>query len=179
MSSEQEVVCILRECRRLRKSTDKSINNVYFYPDLSPYDARLAFEARKARREGNSGSIRSTQSAIDKNAGRSSANVISHGSTLSHQDFPLLPSTSQSFHPSSFQSTQPSTSQSITNSDSRNTKRLSPSATPFVATTSGVSPTLNFTATAAAPHVINSTCGATDISPDGISDPSSSGIGSN
>lgn len=130
VTSEQEVTAILRECRRLRRSADKNIAKfIYINPDLSPDDAKKAFEARKAKRDASGGL---------NGGGSSSSYANPQGSTLSREEFPSLLSSSQSLHPSSAQSLQSSsTSQSILNSTPRITKPLSPAAIPFVASAAG------------------------------------------
>lgn len=135
LSCEQEVVCILRECRRLRKSADKTIaQHIYINPDLSPDDAKKAFEVRKARREtaGGSANPPNYQAQTGNNMNRQvNASSRPHGSSLSAQNFPPLSSASTPLYTPAFQSLQ--------NPATRNNTSLSPSATPFVATTHNVS----------------------------------------
>ena len=51
LSSEAAATELLRSARTLRHASDSSITNIYINPDLSPMEAKLAFEARQRRRE--------------------------------------------------------------------------------------------------------------------------------
>lgn len=51
MSSESAAAELLRSARTLRRASDSSVTNIYINPDLSPMEAKLAFEARQRRRE--------------------------------------------------------------------------------------------------------------------------------
>lgn len=126
VSSEQDVACILRECKRLRKSSDHHVaKNIFINPDLSPDDAKKAFEVRKARREAKSGSSNDQAPSRRNNyrSGTSTLSVSQHStslthavSSLSHQDYPPLPASSQPLQISALNHSKP----------------LSPSAVPFV-----------------------------------------------
>ena len=51
LSSESAAAELLRSARTLRRASDSSVTNIYINPDLSPMEAKLAFEARQRRRE--------------------------------------------------------------------------------------------------------------------------------
>ena len=54
LSSEQAAADLLSASKRFRSATPGSVPaGVYFNPDLTPDEAKLAFERRKARREQN------------------------------------------------------------------------------------------------------------------------------
>ena len=148
LSSEQQVTVILQKCRRLRRSTDIYIaKNVYINPDLSPEDAKKAFEVRKAKREATGG-LGGALSSVSAQANFSNVNepemsralrVVSQGYNLSGQDYPPLSQANQ--RKDSLQSS---------------THSLNPSAIPFPATTSH-------------PRSLSSSAAAADLPPTGFS----------
>jgi len=168
LSSEQEVGAILRQSKLLRKSSDAcTARNVFINPDLSPDDAKRAFEVRKARREAKVGpsSSSSTQSGNNNNCSGTSSSSVNHHtssvsrnvSALTHQNFPPIPPSSRT--------SQPSSSQPLQSPSLGKTKSLSPSATPFVATIPDVSSTPSSSAAAAIQSTGGSASGVTNNMP--------------
>ena len=51
LSSDTSATELLRSAPLLRRTPDTSVNNVYINPDLTPTEAKLAFEARQRRRQ--------------------------------------------------------------------------------------------------------------------------------
>ena len=81
LRSDETASSLLRRAPQLRKSTCKYIaENIYLNPDLSPAAAKVAFEARKARRERREGQQQhhstATTNAEQNNNDLAGSNVI-------------------------------------------------------------------------------------------------------